>query len=282
MTQLFAEDGTVIPVTIVAVDPCIITHVKTQEKDGYTAVQVGTQTVKKVRKPQVGHYKEFGNVRYAKEFRMQEVPEFLSRGVVLKTDVFVEGDVVSVTGFSKGRGFTGVVKRHGFHGSKKTHGNKDQLRMPGSIGATGPAHVFKGTRMAGRLGNEQVTIKNIQIVQVDTENGLVYCKGALPGARNGFIVLKGLGDITEDMVCQFADLGKKPKKEITEEQPEIQKEVKLDETEVKEEVIKEAIVETTEVKEKKQPETEVKEEKVEVKEEKKEETKVKDIKKEVK
>ena len=143
----------------------------------------------------------------------------LQVGDKIKADTFLAGDKIDVVGISKGKGFAGVVRRHGFSGSKKTHGNKDQLRMPGSIGATGPAHVFKGTRMAGRLGASQVTEKNLKVVQVDSENNIILIKGALPGARNSLVLIKGEGELKVEQKA-------KETKEETKEKREESKKVK--------------------------------------------------------
>ena len=137
--------------------------------------------------------KGLGNIRFMREFRVET--SNLDRGDIIDVSSFEVGDTISVTGISKGRGFQGVVKRHGFKGTKATHGNKDQLRMPGSIGATGPAHVFKGTKMGGRMGGDRVTTKNLEIIEIDQENNIISIKGALPGARNGLIMIQGEGEM---------------------------------------------------------------------------------------
>jgi len=182
-----AGEGKVIPVTVIQAGPCVVTQVKTVENDGYEAVQLGFDRKKRLNKPLAGHLKGFDNYRYLREFRSLE-PVFLKRGNVISVSVFKPGDQVRVTGTSKGKGFQGVVKRHGFSGSPASHGHKDQLRMPGSIGATEPAHVFKGTRMAGRMGGEMVSVRNLEIIEVDKDNNLLLVKGAVPGARNTLIL----------------------------------------------------------------------------------------------
>lgn len=210
MTQLFKEDGVVIPVTVVEAIPNVVTQVKTKEKDGYYAVQVGTGVTKSShRKPQLGHLKDLPASRWLREVRLethmsqtgtspseevmkQQIDKF-ERGFTYGVEIFRPGDAVSVSGVSKGKGFQGVVKRHGFAGAPKTHGTKDQVRMPGSIGATGPAHVFKGKRMPGRMGADNVTIDGLQIVKVDRENNLLYIKGAIPGAINSLVTVIGPG-----------------------------------------------------------------------------------------
>lgn len=205
MTQLFTEDGTVIPVTVVEATQNVITQVKTRKKDGYYAVQVGSGVTKKRHtKPQQGHLKDLNLSRWMREFRfdanrdakeeiIEKQLEKFSRGMTFGVEIFRPGDSVSVQGTSKGRGFQGVVKRHGFSGAPKTHGTKDQVRMPGSIGATGPAHVFKGLRMGGRMGTDLITVQGLQIVKVDYDNNLLYVKGALPGAINSLVLVSGPG-----------------------------------------------------------------------------------------
>lgn len=196
MTQKYADDGTVIPVTKVLAGPCVVSQVKTEKKDGYTAVQVGFGNKKKLKKPQAGQLKKIGkNLRWLKEFRLGNGDELkgLKAGDEIAVEIFKPGDIVDVVGISKGKGFQGVVKRHGFAGAPKTHGTKDALRMPGSIGATTPQHVFKGVRMAGRMGGDRVTVKNLEIVEVDLQNNWLYIKGAVPGARGGLVMVKGRG-----------------------------------------------------------------------------------------
>lgn len=184
MTQVFNEDGKVVPVTRLQVFPCQITQVK---KD---AVQVGFGNTKEylLKKPQLGHLKGLTLVKNLKEFKLDNTDNF-KKGNEIAADTFVAGEKVAVQGVSKGKGFQGVVKRHGFKGSKATHGNKDQLRASGSIGATGPQKVFKGLRMAGRMGGDQITVNNLEIVKVDLENNEILVKGAVPGARNGILTI---------------------------------------------------------------------------------------------
>jgi len=197
MTQIFSESGIASPVTKVEAYPCTVVQVKTAEKDSYDAIQFGCgeKKEKNIAKPQRLHMKGLGNFRYLKELRMKSNLEVVKRGDVVDASNFVAGDIVGVTSTSKGKGFQGVVKRYGFHGSLATHGHKDQIRMPGSIGATGPAHVFKGTRMGGHMGNEQVTVKNLEIIEVDEKNNFIYIKGAVPGARNGLVTILGDGEM---------------------------------------------------------------------------------------
>lgn len=188
MSQVYRPDGTVIPVTLVQAGPCVVTQVKTQEKDGYVAVQLGFLNAKRLNKPMEGHLKELPKLRIIREFRLPTAGE-LKKGDVLEAAIFEPGEVIEVTGRSKGKGFQGVVKRHGFHGHPASHGHKDQLRMPGSIGAGGVQKVFKGQRMAGRMGDENVTVKNLDVVEV-RDGGILAIKGAVPGARNGIIAIQ--------------------------------------------------------------------------------------------
>lgn len=193
MTQLFRDDGTVVPVTVIAAAPNTVTQVRTGENDGYVAVQVGAgvRKEKRVAKPQRGAWKDLGLFAKAREFRL-ETTEGLERGTKIDVTTFQPGDTVQVTGTSKGKGFAGVVKRHHFKGGPASHGHKDNLRAPGSIGATFPQHVMKGTRMAGRMGHEQVTVKNLQIVAVKPETNELWISGAIPGPRNGWIFVTTL------------------------------------------------------------------------------------------
>lgn len=193
MSQKFAQDGRVVPVTVVEAGPCTVVQVK-GEKDGYQAVQLGFGSKKKVNKPMAGHLKDLNTFRYLKEFKVENSADF-SRGKVIDVTSFAAGDKLKVTSTSKGKGFQGVVKRHGFHGSPASHGHKDQLRMPGSIGATDSARVFKGTRMAGRMGGDTVTVDNLELVEVDNDKNLLYIKGAVPGGTNALVAVVSDGDI---------------------------------------------------------------------------------------
>lgn len=194
MTQIWQGDKS-LAVTKVQAGPCVIVQVKDAAKDGYEAVQIGygEKKAKRTAKPQQGHLQGLNNFRYLKEFRVAGAN--LKRGDEINVATFAAGDIVDVVGTSKGKGFQGVVKRHGFHGHPVSHGTKDAVRMPGSIGATGPAHVFKGMRMAGHMGDERVTVKNLEIVQVDSANNLLFIKGAVPGAANGLLLINGAGDL---------------------------------------------------------------------------------------
>ncbi len=194
MTQKFQEDGTVVPVTAVQAGPCTITQVK-GDKEGYTAVQIGFGNKKKINKPLAGHLKDLANFRFLKEFKVKNTDN-LAKGKTFDVSTFEVGDILKITGVSKGKGFQGVVKRHGFKGGPASHGHKDQLRMPGSIGATAPARVFKGTRMGGRMGTDTVTVSNLELIEIDRENNILYIKGAVPGARNGLIMIKTEGELS--------------------------------------------------------------------------------------
>lgn len=199
MTQVFTEDGRAIPVTVIAAGPCVVVQKKTNDKDGYTALQIGWSESKKVKKPQAGHLRGLPQVKILREVRIKNEEEVkldqIDRGDEIRVSTFTVGEKVNVVGISKGKGFQGVVKRHGFAGSPASHGHKDQLRMPGSIGATDPARVFKGTRMAGRMGADQVTVKNLEVVKIDEENNFLYIKGAVPGPRGGLVKIVGSGEL---------------------------------------------------------------------------------------
>jgi large subunit ribosomal protein L3 len=195
MTRIFGERGKAIPVTVIEAGPCYVTQVKTEDTDGYNAVQLGFDETKekRVTKPVLGHLKKAGvkPLRVLREFRDFELEGELQLGQEIRVDIFKEGDKVSVTGFTKGRGFAGVVKRHGFGGGPKTHGQSDRWRAPGSIGQSSfPSRVLKGLRMAGRMGNTRVTVKNLEVVKVDPENNLLVIKGAIPGAIKGIVTIR--------------------------------------------------------------------------------------------
>ena len=188
MSQVFLPNGTVVPVTLVQAGPCVVTQIKSQDQDGYQAVQLGFLNAKRLNKPKAGHLKELPKSRILQEFRLAE-PVELKRGDIVEATVFAPGDVIQVTGTSKGKGFQGVVKRHHFHGHPSTHGHKDQLRRPGSIGAGGVQKVFKGVRMAGRMGTDTVTVKNLSVVEL-RGGGIMAVKGAVPGARNAILSIQ--------------------------------------------------------------------------------------------
>lgn len=193
MTSLVADDGVVTAVTLLSASPCVVTQVKTAEADGYQAVQLGMETAKHPAKPQVGHTKEakIAPSKIVREFRVDENPEGVSVGTEIKADVFVVGDEVQVTGTSKGKGFAGTIKRHNFKRGRKTHGGRS-YRRPGSIGSMYPQRIFKGKRMAGQMGVDQVTVKGLKIAHVDAENNLIAVTGAVPGPRRGIVILKGV------------------------------------------------------------------------------------------
>lgn len=191
MTQIFDESGQVVPVTALEVGPCVVTQVKTPARDGYSAVQLGFGTKKRLKSPERGHLRASGaQSRYLREFKAKEADEY-QVGQVLDCGMFKPGARVDVTGTSKGRGFAGVMKRHGFGGGPKTHGQSDRARAPGSIGASAtPGRVLKGLRMAGQMGNERVTVQNLEVVRVDPERNLVLVRGSVPGANNGLVLVR--------------------------------------------------------------------------------------------
>ncbi len=190
MTQLFAEDGTMIPVSVVAVEPNTVTRVRTPERDGYAAVQLGVEESGKLTKPEIGQLKDLPKLAVLREFRLDEGEDAYSVGQKLDVTLFAAGDVVDVTGVSKGKGFAGHIKRHHFKRGPKTHGSDDH-RAPGSIGpGTTPGRVYKGMRMAGHLGNSRATVKKLRIVRADAERNLLLVKGSIPGSPNGLILVK--------------------------------------------------------------------------------------------
>ena len=190
MSQIFQEDGKVEAVTAVEAGPCCVVQVKTEDREGYNAIQLGFGEAKRVNSPERGHLKELGKYRYLREFRVDDIGE-LSVGDKVDVSMLEAGDLVDVTGISKSKGFAGVVKRHHFAGGPKTHGQSDRHRAPGSIGATTtPGRVFKGTRMAGRMGADQVTARNLEVFQADPERNLLLVKGAVPGSKNGLLLIK--------------------------------------------------------------------------------------------
>jgi len=191
MTTYFEESGNAIPCTVVEVGPCTVTSIKTKEKDGYMAVQFGfgVKREKTVSKPVSGKFSKhkLPIPRFIKEVRDYPT-EGLAIGSTVKVDIFSEGEIIKVTGKSKGKGFQGVVKRHGFGGGVRTHGQSDRERAPGSIGASSyPSRVLKGQRMAGRTGGKKTTIRNLKVVKVIPDSNLMLIKGAIPGANSGFI-----------------------------------------------------------------------------------------------
>ena len=193
MTQVFGDRGQAIPVTVIEVGPNVVTQIRTQERDGYEAVQLGFGAVrpKSLTLPERGHLKAAGVlVRHLREFRADNVEEY-TVGQTLGADLFTPGQMVDVTGTSKGRGFAGVVKRHGFGGGPRTHGQSDRLRAPGAIGpGTTPGRIWKNTRMAGRMGNRRVTVQNLQVVEVLPEKNLLLVRGSVPGPNNGLVMIR--------------------------------------------------------------------------------------------
>ena len=193
MTQVVGEDGVVTPVTIIKAGPVTVTQLKTVENDGYNAVQVGYDEGKKLSKAVAGHVKPAGSSpRVLREIRVVELPDGVKVGDKIDASTFELGDLVQVTGKSKGKGFAGTVKRHNFNTSKRTHGGNGNVRRPGSIGSMYPQKVFKGKRMAGQMGYEQVTVKNLKVAYVNIEDNLIGVKGAIPGPRKGLVVIGGV------------------------------------------------------------------------------------------
>ena len=190
MSQVFKDDGTVVPVTYIQAGPCVVTDIRTEEKDGYTAVQLGYGKTRHVAKPQRARAELHGPVAMTHECRVDDVGG-VNIGDIWTVSIFEAGDNLDVCGKSKGKGFAGVVKRHGFHGQSATHGTKDQERASGSIGSQGPQRVLKGVRMGGRMGGKSVTVKNLEVVAVDTEKNILAIRGAVPGARNGLVYITG-------------------------------------------------------------------------------------------
>ena len=190
-TQFFREDGAADCVTAIRVDPCTVTQVKTEDRDGYDGVQLGSGPIRRLNKSEEGHLKMAGSLfRHLREVRVIDVSE-VEPGQEVNAGLFEPGDRVNVTGTSKGRGFAGGVKRHGFHGGPKTHGQSDRHRAPGSVGAgTSPGRVMKGQKMAGHMGNERVIVRNLEVVVADTERNLMLVKGAVPGARNSLLLIQ--------------------------------------------------------------------------------------------
>ena len=190
MTSTIGQDGAVQAITLLSVADHTVIHHKTDEKDGYTAVQVGAGTAKKLSKAVAGHVKAAKVMpKIIREFRMTEIPEELNVGSKISADVFSVGDKVQVTGLTKGKGWAGTIRRHNFHRGRKTHGGRS-YRRPGSIGSMYPQHIFKGTRMAGQLGHEQITVKGLKVALVDTELGVIGVTGAVPGPKKGILIVK--------------------------------------------------------------------------------------------
>jgi large subunit ribosomal protein L3 len=193
MTQIFREDGKVVPVTVIQAGPCVVTQVKTMETDGYEAVQLGFGDVKRRNKPQAGHLKNSKLSRYLREVTTDDTNGF-TVGQSIGVDIFEAGEKVDVIGTSKGRGFAGVMKRWNFGGGPRTHGQSDRSRAPGSIGGgTTPGKVYKGMKMGGHMGNRRITVKGLEIIEIDTERNLLMVKGGIPGAPNSLIQIRRFG-----------------------------------------------------------------------------------------
>jgi len=189
MTQVFAADGTMVPVSVLSVEPNTVTELRTLERDGYTAVQLGAGTARRTSKPRAGQLKDLPRVRDVREFRVDDLAGY-EVGQTLDVGLFVAGDRVTITGVSKGKGFAGTVKRHHFRRGPETHGS-DSHRAPGSIGGgTTPGKVFKGTAMAGHMGHDRVTVRGATIVRTDAERNLLLVRGPVPGARNALVVVR--------------------------------------------------------------------------------------------
>ncbi len=194
MTQIISEDGKAVPVTIIKAGPVTVTQVKSVDTDGYNAVQVGFDEGKNLSKAVAGHVKASNTTpKHIREFRVDTLPEEATVGSTIDVTSFTLGDVVDATGISKGKGFAGNIKRHNFNRHKKTHGGKGNTRRPGSIGSMYPQKVFKGKRMAGRMGHDQVTVKNLIVSYIDVENNVIGLRGAVPGPKKGLIVIDVAG-----------------------------------------------------------------------------------------
>ncbi len=190
MGRTLNKSGAVVATTMVSVGPCYVTQLKTSDRDGYEAVQIGYEESRKLTKPQLGHLGTGPKLRYLREVAVESGAD-VTVGQKFDVSLFTVGDRVDAVASSKGRGFAGVMRRHGFHGGPKSHGQSDRARAAGSIGAgTTPGRVLKGTRMAGRMGNERVTVKNLEVLAIDSERNLLAVKGALPGPSGGLVLLK--------------------------------------------------------------------------------------------
>ena len=198
MTQVFSAGGEARGVTVVEAGPCVVIQVKTQERDGYDAIQLGYGQRKRVNDALKGHMKQLGQFRYLREVRVNDPNEY-TVGQTLGVDLFEEGEIVDVVGVSKGKGFAGGVKRHHFSGGPKTHGQSDRHRAPGSIGSgTTPGRVRKGLRMAGHMGDEQVTVKNLRVFDTDTSRNVLLIEGSVPGGTNGLLRIRKTGKMSNE------------------------------------------------------------------------------------
>ena len=190
VTQVFQADGTMVAVSVVAVEPNTVTRLRTPERDGYTAVQVGAEPSRRLTKPEAGQLKDLPQLAKIREFRVDGLDGYSVGQQIGMADLFAEGDLVDITGISKGKGFAGHIKRHHFHRGPKTHGS-DHHRAPGSIGpGTTPGRVYKGMKMAGHMGDERVTVKKVRVIRMDAERNLILVKGSVPGPRNALILVK--------------------------------------------------------------------------------------------
>jgi len=190
MTQYFDRQGEVRAATVIEAGPCLVTQVKTLENDGYQAVQVGFGTAKRLNSPQKGHLKKLGELRYLREFRVDDTSQY-KVGQRLGAELFETGDLVDIIGMSKGRGFAGGVRRYGFRGGPRTHGQSDRHRAPGSIGSgSTPGRVLKGLKMAGHMGDARVTVRNLRVLESNPATGILVVEGAVPGARRGLLAVK--------------------------------------------------------------------------------------------
>jgi large subunit ribosomal protein L3 len=205
MTQIFDEDGNSVPVTVVQAGPCVVTQVKTAVKEGYNAVQLGYGAAKKLKRPQMGHFKAANSApEFVREFRIEglkiseqaeevQAELHLQVGHILDVTNFEVGDEVAVTGTSKGKGFAGTIKRHNFSRGPKSHGSRN-YREPGSIGSGFPERVFKGLRMAGQMGHEQATVRGLKVAAIDATHNMLVLRGAVPGPKKGFVIIRGRDD----------------------------------------------------------------------------------------
>ncbi len=190
MTQLIADSGEVVPVTLIEAGPCYVTQIKTVAKDGYNAVQIGFGSAKRLNKPELGHLRDLPRLRYLREIRTDDVEQY-KVGQLIDVSQFAAGDLVDVAGVSKGKGFAGAVKRHHFRGGPKTHGQSDRHRAVGSIGSgTTPGRVAKGLRGPGHLGHERVTVLNLTVEKIDPERNLLVVRGAVPGPTEGLVYIR--------------------------------------------------------------------------------------------
>ena len=190
MTQIFSDKGQVIPVTVIEVGPCYVTHIRTNDKEGYTAIQIGFEETRRLNKPERGHLKNMPSLKHLREVRTSQIDQY-KVGQKLNAGIFAAGEKVDVVGTSKGKGTAGGVKKYHFRGGPKTHGQSDRLRRPGSSSATTtPGRVLKGTRRAGQMGAVRVTVPNLEVIQVDTERNMVTVRGAVPGPKNGLVFVQ--------------------------------------------------------------------------------------------